>query len=177
MRTLSAAKSTLLFIDFQPRLMQAIDGAEGVVANARRLSDAAALFGVPTLFSEQNPKALGATVEDLKAPPDALLPKMCFDVSRAEGFFAQLGRWPDVIVTGCEAHVCVLQTVLSLIDAGRRAFVVRDAIGSRRPESKEAAIARMARHGAEIVTTEMVIFEWLGSADHPRFKEATALVK
>jgi nicotinamidase-related amidase len=82
-----------------------------------------------------------------------------------------------VVVAGCEAHVCVLQTVLGLIDSGRRVFVVQDAIGSRRAENKEAAVRRMERHGAEIVTTEMVVFEWLGSAEHPRFREAVALIK
>jgi nicotinamidase-related amidase len=71
----------------------------------------------------------------------------------------------------------VLQTVLGLIDSGRRVFVVQDAIGSRRAENKEAAVRRMERHGAEIVTTEMVVFEWLGSAEHPRFREAVALIK
>ncbi len=71
----------------------------------------------------------------------------------------------------------MLQTALGLIERGRRVFVVRDAIGSRRAESKEAAIARMARHGVEIVTAEMVVFEWLGTAEHPRFKEAAALIK
>ena len=64
-----------------------------------------------------------------------------------------------MVVAGCEAHVCVLQTALGLIERGRRVFVVGDAIGSRRAESKEAAIARMARHGVEIVTAEMVVFE------------------
>ena len=71
----------------------------------------------------------------------------------------------------------MLQTALGLIDRGRRVFVVRDAIGSRRAENKEAAIARMARHSVEIVTTEMVVFEWLGTAEHPRFREAAPLIK
>jgi nicotinamidase-related amidase len=71
----------------------------------------------------------------------------------------------------------VLQTVLGLLGAGRRVFVVRDALGSRRPENKETALRRVERHGAEVVTTEMVIFEWLGSADHPCFRAAVALVK
>ena len=78
---------------------------------------------------------------------------------------------------GCEAHVCVQQSVLGLLQLGRKVYVVRDAIGSRAPESKETAIRRMERHGAEIVTTEMVIFEWLGTADHPRFRDAVALIK
>ena len=70
-----------------------------------------------------------------------------------------------------------MQTALGLLDAGRRVYLVRDAVGSRRSESKETAIARLARHGAEIVTTEMVSFEWLGSAEHPRFRDIIALIK
>ncbi len=95
----------------------------------------------------------------------------------ADGFTEALPNRPDIVVAGCEAHVCVLQTVLGLLDGGRRVFVVRDALGSRRAESKETAIRRMERHGAEIVTTEMVVFEWLGTARHPRFREAVALIK
>ena len=177
MRTLSPETSTLVFIDLQPRLMRVIEDAEAVIANARRLQRAAALFGVPAVFTEQNAKGLGPTVETLAPPAGEALAKMCFDACRAEGFLAKLEDRPDVIVAGCEAHVCVLQTVLGLIATGRRVFVVRDAIGSRRSESKEAAIRRMERHGAEIVTGEMVIFEWLGTAEQPRFKEVAALVK
>jgi nicotinamidase-related amidase len=103
---------------------------------------------------------------------------MHFDASRAEGFAALLapGR-DDGVVTGCEAHVCVLQTVLGLLDRGLRVQVVADAIGSRREQNRDAALARMARHGAQIVTTEMVVFEWLEDATHPRFREAVALIK
>ena len=71
----------------------------------------------------------------------------------------------------------MLQTALGLIAAGRRVHVAQDAIGSRRPESKAVALERLARHGAEIVTTEMVLFEWLESAEHPRFREVVALIK
>ncbi len=177
MRTMNAETTALLFIDIQPRLMRVIEDADLMVANARRLLDAAALFGVPTLFTEQNAKALGPTVETLSPPEGSVVHKLAFDACRAEGFMAALAGKPDIAVSGCEAHVCVLQTVLSLIDTGRRVFVVRDAIGSRRAESKETAARRMERHGAEIVTAEMVIFEWLGTAEHPRFREAAALVK
>jgi nicotinamidase-related amidase len=102
---------------------------------------------------------------------------MSFDACRMPGFLARLGGRSDMVVAGCETHVCVLQTVLGLIDVGRRVYLVRDAVASRRAESKETAIARMARHGAEIVTTEMVIFEWLGSAEDPRLRQALGLVK
>ena len=83
----------------------------------------------------------------------------------------------EVIVAGCETHVCVLQTALGLLDAGRLVYIVRDALGSRRTESKETAIRRMERNGPEVVTTEMVLFEWLGSADDSRLDNIIALVK
>jgi nicotinamidase-related amidase len=73
--------------------------------------------------------------------------------------------------------VCVQQTVLGLLAASRKTYVVRNAIGSRNPEDKETAVARMERHGAEIVTAEMVVFEWLQTAEHSKFRQAVALIK
>jgi isochorismate hydrolase len=83
----------------------------------------------------------------------------------------------DVLVAGCEAHVCVLQTVLGLLAARHRVLVVTDAVGSRTAANREAALDRLARHGAELVTTEMVLFEWLRDATHPRFREVQALIR
>ncbi len=169
------AGSALLVIDVQTRLMPAIEGAAAVVANVRRLLDAAALLAVPAVFTEQNPAGLGPTVQALQ-PAQPVLYKMAFDACR-DGGLAVLPDRQVMVVAGCEAHVCVLQTVLGLLAAGRQVFVVRDAVGSRAAESKETALARMARHGAEIVTTEMVVFEWLGTAADSRFRQAVALVK
>jgi nicotinamidase-related amidase len=167
----------LLVIDLQGRLMPAIHEGAVVVAQARRLVAAAGLLDVPMLFTEQHPRALGVTVAEFAVQPAQVLAKMTFDAVRAPGFGDRVADDRDLVIAGCEAHVCVLQTVLGLLGRGRRVYVVRDAIGSRVPASKEAAIDRMARHGAEVVTTEMVVFEWLGSAEHPRFREALALVK
>ncbi len=178
MPSMSSDGSTLLMIDFQARLMRAIDDAATAIGNAGRLLGAAQMLGVPVLFTEQNVNGLGATVPELSARANGpVAHKMTFDACRATGFFDLLPDRPDIIVTGCEAHVCVLQTVLGLLDGGRRVYVVRDAIGARRAESKEAAIRRMERHGADIVTTEMVVFEWLETAEHPRFRAAAALIK
>lgn len=176
--TLDRDASTLLIIDFQARLMPAIDGGAAAVANARRLLDAAEMLGVPVLFTEENAGGLGPTVPEL-APyaTGRLAHKMSFDACREAGFAARFGERPQIVVTGCETHVCVLQTALGLIDAGKQVYMVRDAVGSRRAESKEAALRRLERHGAEIVTTEMAVFEWLGSAEHPRFRDAVALIK
>ena len=178
MPAMDRAQSALLVIDFQARLMPAIAGGAAAVANARRLVEAADLLGVPVLFTEENPEGLGPTVPDLARYAEGRLArKMSFDACREPGFLELLGEKPQVIVAGCETHVCVLQTALGLIAAGRRVCLVRDAVGSRRAESKEAAIRRLERHGAEIVTTEMVVFEWLGSAEHPRFRDALALIR
>lgn len=177
MRTLDAQSSTLLVVDFQAKLMPAIRRGADAMANARRLIDAAVLLGVPLFFTEQNAKGLGPTVRELVRDPAVLTHKMTFDACREPDFLQRLAEKHAIVVAGCEAHVCVLQTVLGLIDNGRRVFLVRDALGSRLAESKETAIRRMERHGAEVVTTEMVVFEWLQTAQHPQFREALALIK
>lgn len=173
-----ANASVLLVIDFQGRLMPAIQGGDAAVANTGRLLAAARLLAVPVVYTEQNPNGLGGTVEAIAARAgEAVLSKMTFDAWRAPDVRAAVPAGRELVVTGCEAHVCVLQTVLGALADGRRVKVVRDAIGSRREESRTAALERMNGAGAEIVTTEMVVFEWLGSAEHPAFKEAIALIK
>jgi nicotinamidase-related amidase len=179
MPTLDRSRSVLCLIDLQERLVPAIDGGGDVVANAGRLLAAAEELSVPVLMTEQNPQGLGPTVPEL-ARPDGTVPvvaKMEFDACRARGVIESLPPGHHVVVAGMEAHVCVLQTVLGLLDRSRRAYVVADAIGSRRPDSKAAALARLERAGAEIVTTEMVLFEWLGTAEDPKFKPVIGLVK
>lgn len=159
--------------------MRAIDGAEEVIANAGRLLAAAEALEVPVVATEQNPKGLGPTVPELTRADGAhsVVEKMCFDACGATGLVGALPAGHHVVLAGCEAHVCVLQTALGLLDRSRRVYVVADAIGSRRSENKEAALRRLDRAGAEIVTTEMVIFEWLGTAEDPNFKAVTALIK
>jgi nicotinamidase-related amidase len=178
MPTIHRDRSSLLVVDFQSRLMPAIADGGAAIANTKRLMQAAALFDVPVLVTEQNPRGLGRTVPELASHSEVgVASKMTFDACRAPGFLDRLPHRPDVVVAGCETHVCVLQSVLGLLEAGKRVYLVRDAVGSRRAESKETAIARMARHGAEIVTTEMVVFEWLGSAEDPRLRAALDLVR
>lgn len=177
MPLLAADDTVLLLIDFQARLIPAISDAGMVVANARRLQQAAGLLGIPFFLTEQNPKGLGSTVPELAAPADRTISKMTFDACRATGLLDRLPDKKAILVAGCEAHVCVLQTVFGLLSAGRRVFVAVDAIGSRRLESRAAAIDRMSDAGAGMVTSEMALFEWLESAEHPRFKDVIALVK
>ena len=148
-----------------------------MVANARRLLNAADLLGVPVLFTEQNAGGLGPTMPELRSEAAGLFHKMTFDACRMPGFLDALPDRRDLVVAGCETHVCVLQTTLGLLAAGRRVCLVRDAVGSRRAESKETAIRRLERDGAEIVTTEMVLFEWLRTAEDPNLRRIIDLVR
>jgi len=177
MLMLQAQASTLLVIDFQARLTPAIDGAAEAIANAQRLVRGAELLGAPTLYTEQYPKGLGHMVPELAPPAGRLIEKTTFDSTRAPGFLDRLPETHALVLTGCETHICVLQTALGLIEANRRIFVVADAVGSRTAESKRLGLARMEQAGATLVTTEMVLFEWVRDAAHPRFKEISALVK
>lgn len=176
--TFAPDTSVLLLIDFQARLMPAISGAQLAIANAIRLAKAAKLLGIPVRATEQNPAGLGHNVEQLIALSEATLAKRYFDATAETDWesFLPPGR-SHVVVAGCETHVCVLQTVLGMLEKGLNVRLVRDAVGSRTPENREAALHRAERRGAELVTTEMVIFEWLRTCDHPRFREALALVK
>jgi nicotinamidase-related amidase len=176
MPLLEAGRARLVIIDFQARLMPAIDDGPRIVANARRLVEAATALAVPVVMTEQNPAGLGGTVQEL-AGAGPVIAKMSFDSCAEPAFMDVLTDEDELVICGCEAHVCVGQTVLSLLGDWRRVVVVEDAIGSRAPESKAAALRRMERQGAEIVTTEMVVFEWLRTAAHPQFRALSKLIK
>ncbi|HZT88216.1 MAG TPA: isochorismatase family protein [Stellaceae bacterium] len=167
----------LLLVDFQARLMPAIEDGAAVVANAKRLIEAARLLQVPAVLTEQNAGGLGTTIPELRPAAAAVVHKMTFDACLAPEFWRALATRPDVVVAGCETHVCVLQTVLGLLQGGRRVHAVRDAMGSRRAESKETAIRRMSRHGADVLTTEMVLFEWLRTAEDSRLRQIIDLIR
>ena len=172
-------QSTLVMIDLQERLMPAIHDNEAVAGNARRLAQAAKLLDVPVIGTAQYPAGLGPNVADLHALCDTVIAKNDFDACGEPAFMAApdaAGR-ADLIVAGCEAHVCVLQTVLGLLRHKRRVRLVADAIGSRLPLNKAIAIGRAKAAGAELVTTEMVLFEWMRSSEHPRFREVLRLIK
>lgn len=175
---LDAAHSALLVIDLQARLLPAIDGGAEVLRNAVRLTAAARRLDVPVTFTEQNPRALGPTDPALAPAPDSVLSKMEFDALANPAIAARFDAFHrTLILAGAEAHVCVLQTALALRARGHAVAMVADATGSRTPANHRAALDRLARHGVEIVTTEMVIFEWLGTAANPAFRELMALVK
>lgn len=181
---LSAARSVLVLVDYQARLLPAIHRAEQVLAEATRLADAARELGILVVGTEQNPAGLGPNVDAIRQRCASTLAKMHFDAC-GDGLLDLLGRdpatsgaeMPDVVIAGCEAHVCLLQTALGLLRAGRRVWVVASACGSRSAADHDLAMQRLRQAGAVIVSTEMVVFEWLHACTHPRFKPVLGLVK
>lgn len=170
-------EAVLILVDLQHKLLPKIAGGEQVVTEAVRLARIARLLDVPVIGTEQHPAALGHNLDAVRELCDATLAKHHFDACK-DGLVAQLPpARRHAIVAGCEAHVCVLQTCLGLLDAGLRVTVVVDAIGSRTPASRDAAIARLGAASVTCATVEMVAFEWLDSCRHPRFREALALIK
>ena len=178
---IDARHSVLLIVDIQARLAPAVAGAEAVIARTRILLEAAARLGVPVVASEQYPQGLGHTDERLLPLPEGavVLPKKAFSAVRDDAIHAQLERLDrrQVVIAGMETHVCVLQTALGLRQAGHEVAVVADAVGSRLPERKAQGLERMRAHGVDIVDSEMVVFEWLGEAGTPAFKELSRLIK
>ncbi|GHB01710.1 isochorismatase family protein [Modicisalibacter luteus] len=177
-RLCGAARSVLILVDFQEGLLPVIQDGEAVVERAVLLAKAGKELGVPILGTEQNPEGLGANHPQIRQLSDQTFAKTYFDACSQPGFLSYLEPHRDeLIIAGCEAHVCVLQTTLSLIEHGYRVRLVADAIGSRRSSDREVAIARAGAAGATVVTSEMVIFEWMRHSGHPSFRSVLALVK
>jgi nicotinamidase-related amidase len=189
--TIDPFRSVLVLVDYQSKLLPAIHEGRRVLANAVRLADAARLLGVRIVATEENPDGLGPNDPAIRSRCDATLAKRHFDAC-ADGLVALLAKAGDasrfstppadapplhVVIAGCETHVCLLQTALGLLAAGLRVFVVADACGSRSPADHVAALDRLRAAGAVVVTFEMVVFEWLRTCDHPKFREALGLVK
>lgn len=179
---MSAEHSLLVLVDFQERLMPAIHDGEAVLASAGFLAAVADELGLPTIGTAQNPGRLGPNLPPVAEHLDVVVDKMAFGACEG-GLLEALGDLDpgqerrDVVIAGCEAHVCLLQTALGLLETGRRVWVVADASGSRQGSDRAAAMERLRDAGATVVTAEMVAFEWLDTAANEHFKAVSTLVK
>lgn len=179
---IDAARSTLVLVDYQERLLPAIDGGALAVAHAVRLADAARALGIRVVGTEQNPAGLGPNVAAIRQRCESTLAKMHFDACE-DGLLEVLrGGDPaavsgETVIAGCEAHVCLLQTALGLLRAGHRVWVVGPACGSRAAADRDLALLRLRQAGAIVVSPEMVAFEWLRTCRHDAFKTLLQLFK
>jgi nicotinamidase-related amidase len=182
---LTRDKSQLLIIDVQEKLLPAMPDPERVVERCIRLVRAARALEIPVTFSEQYPRGLGPTVAPLRevlGNSGSVIDKLEFSCVKNDTLRERLhelrkrGRG-QVVMGGIEAHVCVTQTAIDLEDQGFEAFVVADAVASRARSSRRLALARLLKTGVDVVDSEMVVFEWLGKAGTPEFKELQGLLK
>jgi isochorismate hydrolase len=176
-------RAQLLLIDMQEKLMPAMPDPQETDRQACILATAALQLSVPITLTEQYPRGLGPTVASLRqaaGPAAVVRQKLSFSALRDEAIAQHLagsGARRQLVIAGVEAHICVLQTALDAVMADYDVFVVRDAIASRRSVSVETALARLLGAGASVVTTEMVLFEWLGQAGTDSFKAVSALIR
>ena len=183
---LSRATSQILVIDFQERLTPVMAEGQGSVDNSAKLLRCAAKLDIPATVTEQYRRGFGPTLPiilEAAGPQASVFEKMSFSALQDEAIAAHVkqcalhaGR-PQVVVAGIESHVCVLQTALDLVSAGLQPFIVVDAVTSRTISSKEVALQRLTANGVELVTTEMVIFEWLERAGTDEFRALLPLIK
>lgn len=171
----------LLLIDLQQRLAPALPDIEQITANGERLLSAADRLDVPVLVTEHCAEKIGPTIEPVrrKVADSAIVHKRHFSAWAEPGIAARINAQArlQVVVAGIEAHVCVLQTTLELLRAGYACYLVEDATGSRKQADAHAAMARLRAQGVQIVTTEMVLFEWLQRGDSAAFKDLFPLIR
>lgn len=169
-------QSLLLLIDLQERLAPAIAGIDEVLGHNLWLVGVAQRLDIPVAATVQYPAGLGPMVPELasRIPAESVVEKICFSAV-ADGCLETLPAMSrrQVVLTGTESHVCVLQTALGLLALGKEVFVVAEATGSRRAPDKELALARMRQEGCRIVSREMVAFEWLHKAGTELFRQVS----
>lgn len=173
-----------LVVDFQEKLMPAMYGRDELQKNVVKLLKGLSLLEIPMLITEQYPKGLGATLPEIAATAQGapVIEKTSFgalgnnDVLGHIEQLEQFGR-RQVLVCGIEAHICVLQSAMQLLDKGLSPVFVTDCIGSRCQTDLMAAFMRAEREGVQFVSTEMALFELMGAKEHPQFKAISSLIK
>lgn len=178
---IESSQSQLLLVDLQARLVPHVQQPERLAFNNDRLLQVSRQLKVPLLATEQYPQGLGHTIPQLREQLKGA------EIASKEHFSAYKdsaikkvvdGRdRSQVVLTGAEAHVCVLQTAESLLRAGYHVFVVEDGCSSRSEQDKQVALARLHQAGAVIVSTEMVLFEWLERANTEAFRTLLPLIR
>lgn len=175
--------SCLIIVDVQAKLSSAMP--DNVIARLRKNTDilvkAANRLTVPIITTAQYPKGLGPIEEFISeqlSESAKHFDKTCFSVLGAEKLPEHLDtiNKKQIILTGIESHICVLQSAIELLQKDFDVFVVTDAIASRKTSSYETALTRMNQSGCHLITTESVLFEWLRDASHPEFRPLSKLI-
>lgn len=178
---LFAEDTAAVFIDFQEKLMPAIEGKDEIIEKAAILAKGLREIGVPIAVTQQYTKGLGETVPEMKEALGEFTPieKTSFSALGSEGFVEWLkaqGK-STLLICGAEAHICVLQSIIDLAQGGFRVFIVADCVGSRKEYNRDYGIERAVQEGALVTTCEAALFEMVRGAGTPHFKVISKLVK
>ena len=168
-------EAVLVVVDVQEGFRKAVADFGEIAGKTATLVEAARILGVPAVVTEQYPRGLGSTADEVGLDGEPVLEKTVFAASRADGFDLQGHR--QAIVCGIEAHVCVHQTVADLAAQGVEVHLVADAIASRDPRNKEVALQRAEQVGATTTTVEMALLELCERAGTDEFKAVQRLIK
>ncbi len=180
-KILNREKTALLVIDIQERILGVMQNGDKVVENSIMLINGAKILALPIYLTEQYPKGLGETANKIKKELDgkSAIQKMSFSCFGAENLFSEFKQKgiTQIVVTGIETHVCVQQTVLDLLANNFQVNVAADAVSSRHEIDYKTALERMKVNGAEITTSESILFELLNICGTQEFKEILKIVK
>ena len=184
-KLMKRGKVVFVAIDYQEKILKAMKDADAIEEKAAKLIKGAKILDEPVVVTQQYTKGLGETTDKIKEALGDFEPieKNTFSAMKTQEFknrfssAVRLANAETVVLFGIEAHVCVMQTALDLIDAGYKVFIPVDCISSRTELDKRAAIQRMRYAGAIVCTCESVLFELLKGAGEPGFKEISELVK
>ena len=182
MTILNEKNSLILIIDIQDKLLNAVYDKRTVSEKAEIIAKAASILGIPVIVTEQYPKGLGNTVENLKSclnEDTMYFEKTSFSALENPGIASAIDKSgkKQIIILGIETHICVSQTAHALIKKGYDVTVIKDASGSRTEIEHNAGIERMKENKVHVITTEIALFEWLKGARHIKFKEVQSLIK
>ncbi len=173
--------TTLLIVDVQGNLAQQMHDKEALFTSMRKLIKGIQVLGIPTLWVEQNPQGLGPTIPEIAdiLSDSQPISKMSFSCCGSDGFIRALKALDrkQVLITGIEAHICVYQTAMDLVNLGYDVQVVADAVSSRTVENKKIALKKMRDAGVGLTSVEITMFELLKVAEGELFKEILKIVK
>lgn len=170
----------LLVIDLQEKLMPAIYKSDRIIKNSACLLKVFEMYGIKKIATEQYPKGLGQSVDEIKENLDDenIFSKTSFDAITDEvSSYLKENKITNVIITGAETHICVYQTARRLLFEGYKVFVVEDAVSSFNKEQKDLGLKAMSDMGASLVNTEMLMFDLASDAKDENFKEISKMVK
>ncbi|MCF8081289.1 MAG: hydrolase [Desulfobacterales bacterium] len=178
---LNAINTLLVVVDVQGKLAHLMHNRESLFKSLKSAICGAQILDLPILLTEQYPEGMGGTTPEISALLKDVMPisKTSFSCCGSEAFMAalkQIGRY-QVLLAGIEAHVCVQQTALDLLDDGYEVQVLGDAVSSRDPENRTLAFDRMRDAGAIVTSTEAALFELMRKSEGPAFKQILSLVK